>query len=159
MDWLIVNEGEAEDLYYTLRELENQPPSRQRANMSHRELLTVLSAQPAFSKTNIICTLGQDGVIAFIPHFHRPKTVHEEPSFMYFPAAQLQGTVRDTTGAGDCFTGYFVAGLMAFGSHATLGREVQEKDVAEILKTCVQVGHDDFQHSLFPSREIDFDCN
>lgn len=35
-----------------------------------------------------------------------------EPDIVYLPAATLDGPVRDTTGAGDCFAGYFVAGLM-----------------------------------------------
>ncbi|KAG5636848.1 hypothetical protein H0H81_006641 [Sphagnurus paluster] len=141
VDWLIVNEGEAEDLYNALHEANSvriagsSPPEISR---SHHELLVLLSAQPAFLTTNIICTLGKDGVLAFIPAFHRPKTAHETPSFMQLPAATLQGDVRDTTGAGDCFAGYFVQGLMEFGPHAKVGREISEQDLARILKTCVQ---------------------
>ena len=30
----------------------------------------------------------------------------------YLPSAKLDNPVLDTTGAGDCFTGYFVSGLM-----------------------------------------------
>ncbi|KAF5375705.1 hypothetical protein D9615_009362 [Tricholomella constricta] len=142
VDWLIVNEGEAEDLYNALSESEGRHPDTTPniLTRSHRELLSLLSAQPAFATTNIICTLGKDGVLAFIPAFHRPRTAHEAPSFMHFPAATLQGTIRDTTGAGDCFTGYFVQGLMQFGPHARMGRDIREQDVAKILKTCVQVG-------------------
>lgn len=142
--WLIVNEGEAEDLYRALRgsDAEQDDPR------SHHERLFLLSAQPAFSTTNIICTLGKDGVIAYIPALHKPKVAGEEPSFMQFPATTLQGTIRDTTGAGDCFTGYFVQGLMEFGPQARVGDEIQEQDVATILKTCVQVW------SVFPFHVI-----
>jgi len=139
VDWLIVNEGEAEDLYDALCEPDDRRrDSKLSVPRSHRDLLSVLSAQPAFATTNILCTLGKDGVLAFIPAFHQPKTAHEAPSFMHIPAATLQGTVRDTTGAGDCFTGYFVQGLMEFGPHARVGREIREQDVAKILKICVQ---------------------
>ncbi|GLB45170.1 putative catalyzes the phosphorylation of ribose at O-5 in a reaction requiring ATP and magnesium [Lyophyllum shimeji] len=136
VDWLIVNEGEAEDLYNALCEPNGRPAGS--VPRSHRELLSLLSGQPAFATTNIICTLGKDGVLAFIPAFHRPKTAHEAPSFMHFPAATLQGTIRDTTGAGDCFTGYFVQGLMEFGPGARVGDEIREQDVAKILKICIQ---------------------
>ncbi|KAG5642176.1 hypothetical protein DXG03_003439 [Asterophora parasitica] len=139
VDWLIVNEGEAEDLYNALSESHGRRGASPAVSRSHRELLSILSAQPAFATTNIICTLGKDGVLAFIPAFHRPRTAHEAPSFMHFPAATLQGTIRDTTGAGDCFAGYFVQGLMEFGPHARVGREIREHDVAKVLKTCVQV--------------------
>ncbi|KAF8068616.1 Ribokinase-like protein [Lyophyllum atratum] len=139
VDWLVVNEGEAEDLYNALCDPEgHHTHPKSGAPRSHRELLSILSAQPAFATTNIICTLGKDGVLAFIPSFHRPKTAHEAPSFMHFPAATLHGTIRDTTGAGDCFTGYFVQGLMQFGPHARVGREIREQDIAKILKICVQ---------------------
>jgi len=134
IDWLLVNEGEALDLHSVLthQDQENGTPIR--------DIIAGLSDQPPLSQTNIICTLGKDGVLAFIPTCHKPKSLHDAPSFMYFPAAKLQGTTRDTTGAGDCFTGYFVQGLMEFDAHAKVGREIREEDVARILKICVQVG-------------------
>ncbi|KAG5353130.1 hypothetical protein C0989_010152 [Termitomyces sp. Mn162] len=135
VDWLIVNEGEAEDLYKVLSghgSSFGEPPS---------EILLLLSAQPALATTNIICTLGKDGVVAFIPAFHRQKQEynHNTPNFIRLPAAVLQGTIRDTTGAGDCFTGYFVQGLMEFGPQATPGHGIRESDIVSILMTCVQV--------------------
>ncbi|KAF4618194.1 hypothetical protein D9613_011678 [Agrocybe pediades] len=133
VDWLIVNEEEARELYESVAEsaASNTP-------MSIRQLVFHLSAERAFERTNIVCTLGADGVLAFVPAFHRPQTEHEAPSFMHLPAAKLLGEVRDTTGAGDCFTGYFVKGLMDFGPHAVVGTDIKEHDVARILKTCVQ---------------------
>lgn len=141
VDWLLVNEGEALDLYKDLvrSEWDNATTI---SNMSEsppiRELISSLSEQPSLCKANIICTLGKDGVLAFIPTFHKPKSSHDVATFMYFPAAKLQGSIRDTTGAGDCFTGYFVASLMEFGARARVGKEILEDDIAQILKRCVQ---------------------
>jgi ribokinase len=145
IDWLLVNEGEALDLYNALTHpaLESSTSTITPNTMSDcrliGEIIAGLSEHPSLCKTNIICTLGKDGVLAFIPMFHKPKSTQDVPTSMYLPAAKLQGTIRDTTGAGDCFTGYFVEGLMEFGPHARVGREIQEEDVARILKRCVQV--------------------
>ena len=135
IDWLIVNESEATGICRSL----NRSRANTTANMSTRELVFLLSAHPSFATTNIICTLGGDGVLAFIPTFHRPKTAHEAPSFMHLQAARLQGEIRDTTGAGDCFTGYFVQGLMEFGPYAKVGKTVREQEIARILKMSVYV--------------------
>lgn len=131
VDWLIVNESEASDLYGALSD------ERASRSMSTREIVFRLSTQPPLLTTNIICTLGPEGVLAFIPIFHRPQTEHDAPSFMHLPAAKVQA--KDTTGAGDCFTGYFVQGLMEFGPHASVGKEIRETELAKILRTCVQV--------------------
>lgn len=133
IDWLIVNEAEAAGICRSL----NRSRANTTANMSTRELVFLLSAHPSFATTNIICTLGGDGVLAFIPTFHRPKTAHEAPSFMHLQAAKLQGEIRDTTGAGDCFTGYFVQGLMEFGPYAKVGKTIREQEIARILKMSV----------------------
>ena len=135
IDWLIVNEAEATGICRSL----NRSRANTTANMSTRELVFLLSAHPSFATTNIICTLGGDGVLAFIPTFHRPKTAHEAPSFMHLQAAKLQGEIRDTTGAGDCFTGYFVQGLMEFGPYAKVGKTIREQEIARILKMSVYV--------------------
>ena len=135
VDWLVINETEAEGLYLSMMDTEGAPSP----SVSTREILIMLSAQPLFKETNIVCTLGADGVLAFIPTFHRPITSHEVPSFIYMPAARLQGEIRDSTGAGDCFTGYFVQGLMEFGPHAMIGKDIKELDITRILKRCVYV--------------------
>ena len=141
--WLILNEGETRGLYQALisdvqkNQLGLQPMI---TTMSTRELVSSLSSVPKLQKTNIICTLGANGVLAFIPRFHRPRTNNETPSFMYLPAAKLVGGgVKDTTGAGDTFTGYFVQGIMEFGSGAEVGQDIGETDVMRVLKVCVQV--------------------
>ena len=131
VDWLIVNETEAEGLYLSMSGMEGTPPS-----ISTREVLILLSAQPLFKETNIVCTLGADGVLACIPTFHRPITA---ASLIYLPAATLQGEIRDSTGAGDCFTGYFVQGLMEFGPDAVVGKDIKEPDITQMLKRSVYV--------------------
>jgi ribokinase len=146
--WLIVNEAEAEGLYHSIAEASS--PGRK--GLSTKELVFGLSAQPALKDTNIICTLGSDGVLAFIPTFHRPKTAHEAPSFMHLPAARLMGDVKDTTGAGDCFTGYFVQGLMEYGPRGKVGEDIRENDVARILKICVYVGFCDISFWEFEAQ-------
>jgi len=134
VNWLIVNEGEAQDLYSAFRVSHKDATPF----LSNDELLAALSALPSFSTTNIICTLGKAGVLAFIPAFHRPKSIVDRPSIIGFPAAILQNPVRDTTGAGDCFTGYFVQGLMELGPNAKVGAGIQESDIARILKKCIE---------------------
>ena len=145
VDWLIVNEGEARDLYSALQG--EASPS------SHHALITALSGLPSFTITNIIYTLGKDGVIAFIPAFHRSKKVPDSLSFMHIPAAELRGAVRDTTGAGDCFTGYFVQGLMELGRLAKVGADIDEISIVNILKRCVQASTCNNRH-FFPRHTL-----
>lgn len=149
--WLIVNEGETRGLYQALisdvqkNQLELQPMI---TTMSTRELVSSLSSVPKLQKTNIICTLGANGVLAFIPRFHRPRTNNETPSFMYLPAAKLVGGVNDTTGAGDTFTGYFAQGIMEFGPGAEVGQDIGETDMMRVLKICIQVSRLSFLYSV-----------
>ena len=53
---------------------------------------------------------------------------------LYFSTAALEGSERDTTGAGDRFTGYFVASLMRIGS-----KQLAKGDAVELLRLSVQV--------------------
>jgi len=141
IDWLIVNESEAHGLYRAMRSSGTSATQSPIAVMPNRDLLFALSVLPKFENINIVCTLGADGVLAFLPTFHRPKTQHETASFMYLPAAKLMGGVKDTTGAGDCFTGFFVQGLMEFGPIAQVGKDIREHDIAKILKISVYVSY------------------
>jgi len=124
--WLIVNSGEALDLCTAL-ELDLQDASAGGSAVdTARPLLSRLSSH--MPTTNVVCTLGADGVLAQL-------TLLGEAEPVYLPAAKLQGTTRDTTGAGDCFTGYMVAGLMR------LEEQVQTIAVADhvaVLKRAVQ---------------------
>lgn len=136
-----MNEVETRDLYQALTSdpLIHRPEQLLVSTMSTRELVGSLSALPKLRMTNIICTLGSNGVLAYMPTFHQPKTENETPSFMYLPAAKVVGGVKDTTGAGDTFAGYFVRGIMEFGPGAKVGKEIREADIMKILIFCVQV--------------------
>ncbi|KAJ7621326.1 Ribokinase-like protein [Roridomyces roridus] len=98
-------DGEAFDLCSALG-LEmtnlNKPDPSVSARAAAKPLLSLLAAH--LPTTNIVCTLGAHGVLANLTLL--AATIH-------IPAAELQGSERDTTGAGDCFTGYMVAGLMS----------------------------------------------
>ncbi|KAF4598360.1 Ribokinase [Pleurotus pulmonarius] len=121
LDWLIVNQGEATTLCEIFTEesiLEDTPIP---------EIITKLCNSPGFYRsTNIICTLGAKGVFARTPH-----------GTIALPAASLQGPVIDTTGAGDCFTGFFVAGLMEH-SVSKASTTLSLPELEAILRTSVE---------------------
>jgi ribokinase len=134
LSWLIVNEGEAETLLRIIgRSLWNDDVEEENYADWPRDnnmrvafsTLSKLSRCKALSSTGIVCTLGAKGVVA---SRHNPREI------LYVPAATLQGSVRDTTGAGDCFTGYFVAGLMQFEK-----KQLSQNEMEEILQHSVQV--------------------
>ncbi|KAK2464485.1 hypothetical protein APHAL10511_003464 [Amanita phalloides] len=123
VNWLIVNEGEAKDLFHAT--IGQEAPVWRDAE----EMLRSMVALPLFHKTNIICTIGARGVIAILPDFGS-----DSPTVICIPAAKVLSGVNDTTGAGDCFTGYFVQGLMKL---AMLGREMTAADIEKILRFAV----------------------
>ncbi|KAJ3771246.1 Ribokinase-like protein [Lentinula raphanica] len=146
ISWLIVNEGEASDLCNSLsrKPADSTVPRNGEApfveNISvYPTLLRLSSYMP---KTNIVCTLGAEGVLALVPSFRnitapitsQPATT-SQPELISLPAIKLQDGVIDTTGAGDCFTGYLVAGLMKLHDE---GVEFQREGVVSILKRCIQ---------------------
>jgi ribokinase len=134
LSWLIVNEGEAEILLRVMgRNSRNDDAEEEYHTDWPRDnnvrvafsTLSKLSRCNALASTGIVCTLGAKGVVASLSGLRET---------LYFPAAMLQGNVRDTTGAGDCFTGYFVAGLMHFGN-----KQLSQNEMIEILQSSVQV--------------------
>ena len=128
VDWLLINEGEGNAL------LEGLSPDSGSSGSSETSIIQKLANIPAFKNTNIIYTLGSRGAMAYIPSLHSANTLHA-------PAAQLQGQVRDTTGAGDCFTGFFVAGIMQLDRY-TIGKG----DVERLLEVCNQVSTPSLSH-------------
>ncbi|KAJ7182817.1 Ribokinase-like protein [Mycena crocata] len=124
LTWLIVNSGEALDLCKAL-DL-NVPDSNESASALDVAKPLLLRLSSYMTTTNVVCTLGADGVLAKF-------TLVDEPEPVYLPAAKLQGTTRDTTGAGDCFTGYMVAGLMRFED-----KRPTAADYISVLERCVQ---------------------
>ncbi|ODO06818.1 hypothetical protein I350_04178 [Cryptococcus amylolentus CBS 6273] len=117
LSWLIVNEGELGDLLLAFGSTANpgtvsEDELREKASAGILEL----AANEYFSPSvGIICTLGAKGILYYQPG----------QKVGYYPAAKLQYPVKDTTGAGDCFAGYFVAGLMS-------GQSLEE-----VLQSCL----------------------
>jgi len=74
-----------------------------------------------------VCTVGSLGVVV-LPS-GKQQAIH-------VPAAKLDGPVVDTTGAGDCFTGYLIAGFLELGAGdpAVLSAEQLE----EVVKVAVR---------------------
>ena len=101
LNWLIVNEGELHSLSsaFHVGPGRNPPPEDQRFFPLFR-MDRLSSKLGEKNQVNIICTLGANGI----------AVVNGMEAFI-LPAARLLGGLKDTTGAGDCFTGYFAAGL------------------------------------------------
>ena len=134
LSWLIVNEGEAESLLRVIRgnhhyhEVEEEYPVDWPDDNNIRSTFSTLNGLchgDHLSSTNVVCTLGAAGILV---------SIHGLGEIIYFPAAVLEGDVRDTTGAGDCFTGYFVACLMQSGS-----TQLSKGEVVNLLRLSVQV--------------------
>ena len=136
LSWLVVNEGEARDLLTSVGEPHSAdtielvvPPGW--SSELHTDILSAhaigskLSGHPKFKGVNIICTLGSAGLIAFV-------CSDQDTEARYLPAEKLNGPVVDTTGAGDCFTGYFVAGLMGF-------KQGHKGDLVGVLNASIKV--------------------
>ncbi|GFZ50004.1 hypothetical protein JCM24511_07757 [Saitozyma sp. JCM 24511] len=113
LSWLIVNEGELGDLLQAFEiPLSSSPDLRTKAE---EELLALHKSKSFHPDVSIICTLGAQGILYFQPG----------QAVGHLPAATLLHPLKDTTGAGDCFAGYFVAGLMR-------GLELEQ-----VLTTCL----------------------
>jgi ribokinase len=110
-----VNEGELVDLLQAFEiPLSSSSDLRSKAE---EELLALHKSKSFHPDVSIICTLGAQGIL----YFQQGQAVG------HLPAAKLQNPLKDTTGAGDCFAGYFVAGLMR-------GLELEQ-----VLRTCLTV--------------------
>lgn len=134
LSWLIVNEGEAGSLLRVIggksqhREIDGAYPANSPDDNNIRSAFSALNRLclgEQLASTSVVCTLGAAGVLA---------SIRGLGEILYFPAAALEGNVRDTTGAGDCFTGYFVANLMHFGS-----KPLAKGDAVDLLRLSVQV--------------------
>ncbi|WVW87026.1 hypothetical protein I302_109082 [Kwoniella bestiolae CBS 10118] len=127
LSWLIVNEGELFDLLDAFDE--SQTKKKKQQNLEELELeelkkrstegILNLHRNSYFSKDiNIICTLGSKGIL-----YSNPTSGSDDVG--HLPAGKLVNPLKDTTGAGDCFAGYFVAGLM------------RGEGLEQVLKTCL----------------------
>ncbi|THH32869.1 hypothetical protein EUX98_g1347 [Antrodiella citrinella] len=127
VDWLIVNEGEAEELYTALTDKEYTAtrvvlppnwPSNTTLAGAHLLLHCLRDLDSFPSTVSLVCTLGSLGVVVL------PARTDAEA--IYVPAAKLAGPVVDTTGAGDCFAGYLVAGFLERGHQDPVGLSAAE---------------------------------
>lgn len=134
LNWLILNQGEATSLLDAFSAT-TTPHNTDTSAIDLPDVIThdvfgllrSLRHYPQFSPSiNIVCTLGARGVLASAKGSDDP---------IYVPVAKLDGPVVDTTGAGDCFTGYLVAGLMEKKDPRVL---VDRNGLEQLLKTAVQ---------------------
>ncbi|KAM0791988.1 hypothetical protein ACM66B_007101 [Microbotryomycetes sp. NB124-2] len=128
LDWLIVNQGEAREIYKLYEEIvmddssvygrpsddfDVGPLDDEQAEAVQR--LSTLLANVTLSDINltgIVMTMGSEGSVVFLnPHGLAGEGDFYGPKMWRIPAGKLVNPVRNTTGAGDCFTGYFVTML------------------------------------------------
>ncbi|RKP24922.1 Ribokinase-like protein, partial [Syncephalis pseudoplumigaleata] len=120
VDICIVNETEASHL---LRLLDDAPDTAS----SPSDLVERLFSRFA-NLSGVIVTLGAEGVVA---QFNTATPGADQPAAaetIRLPACPIKEKVVDTTGAGDTFIGYLVAGLIAEGwrPHSPLPRATIE---------------------------------
>ena len=118
--WLVINAEEARGVLAALGGLESADP---------REVLERLVALPVLSATGIVCTLGARGVVAAV------RGSEAAVETVTVAAAALRGAVRDTTGAGDCFTGYFAQGVVCLCGPGS----PRADEIKRVLEICVVV--------------------
>ncbi|KAI1301146.1 hypothetical protein EDD11_005794 [Mortierella claussenii] len=107
VDYLLINEIEAQGLYSFLTSPKGSDPD----SVSSSSHITASESFPVLEKaygqiSGIIITLGGDGLVA------RFRINEEDEKLKEFRMGIVKSTVVNTTGAGDTFTGYFVANLV-----------------------------------------------
>lgn len=135
LDWLIVNQGEMEQIYESLVG-EKLCPSDSPADAIKN---AVRLYEQLGKRTNIICTLGGQGVI----YLRSPPGVTQgsgQPESCHLPAAKLLNPIKDTTGAGDCFMGTLAAGLARLANEGKRdNQDVSAEEFQLVIKTCLTV--------------------
>ncbi|CAG8517952.1 3506_t:CDS:2 [Paraglomus brasilianum] len=129
VDHLILNQHEARQIHPQLSLSRNSDSKQRSDDIAGREtddisdlriIMNDISA--AFPRiTTIIITLGRHGVIA--------KFKGDDDVFQW---DAVKSVARDTTAAGDCFTGYYVAGLIR-------GFSVDEPVSGERMKNAIKM--------------------
>ena len=128
LSWLIVNEGELESLLEAFGiEKTRRGTAASLQNGVKKELRQLYECQQFARTVSVICTIGAEGIL----YLQSPADTSHTPSVGHIAAAPLKNALRDTTGAGDCFAGYFVAGLMR--------QKEGEKLEEVVLPTCLTV--------------------
>ncbi|KAF9104295.1 hypothetical protein BGX27_010146 [Mortierella sp. AM989] len=105
VDYLLINEIEAQELHSYLTAKAGSTLSSSSSHITASESFPVLEkAYPQIS--GIIITLGGDGLVA------RFRIKEEDNELKEFRMGIVKNEIVNTTGAGDTFTGYFVANLV-----------------------------------------------
>lgn len=115
LGWLVVNEGEMQTLLAALpdapesanssstaAEIESVPEKLRPLLLELYRLAGHPLLRSATSPPGLILTLGAAGSVTLAP----------SSAPFHTPSAPLEGSYRDTTGAGDTFLGFFVGSLM-----------------------------------------------
>ncbi|KAF9428125.1 hypothetical protein BGZ76_002055 [Entomortierella beljakovae] len=105
VDYLLINEIEAQEFHSYLTSKAKGHPISTSSNISPSECLEALEREYV-QISGIILTLGGDGLVA------RFRINQEEDKLKEFKMGIVQNDVVNTTGAGDTFSGYFVANLV-----------------------------------------------
>ncbi|GAA5926476.1 putative ribokinase [Sporobolomyces koalae] len=122
LDWLLINEGEGQDLAAVL-----SPTGSTTAAISQpEEILRILRETKLSGLTGILMTRGADGVMAGL----------KGGDIVSVGAGKVEGGVVDTTGAGDCFTGFFATLLSTLSPQAS----IEPAKIKQILEIACQAG-------------------
>jgi ribokinase len=127
VSWLIVNEGEIQDLLHAFGISSSSNPATQSPGAQDRvnedkvvdDFKALANSELFRGKVRIVCTLGAQGLMW--------ATDGQASDVSRKGAGKLKNPVKDTTGAGDCFLGYLTAGLM------------RGESVEQALDTCLAV--------------------
>ncbi|GAA6059656.1 hypothetical protein JCM10212_004159 [Sporobolomyces blumeae] len=109
LDWLLINEGEGKDLVAALSQESESSVAPSTAD-SPEDVMRQLRQGRLGSLTGIIMTLGGEGAMA---------SLRGSETLVRVPAGKLAGPVTDTTGAGDCLSGFFATLLSTVESSST----------------------------------------
>ncbi|TIA93536.1 hypothetical protein E3P81_00876 [Wallemia ichthyophaga] len=106
LSYLILNQGEAMDLYNSLvGQGQHAQHAHSHSQQSPQHLLDALTTHPlTASIEGVIITLGSEGLVARVK-------IDNTPHDYCLPSTKVNAI--DTTGAGDTFAGYFVAACMS----------------------------------------------
>lgn len=115
LSWLLLNEGEAGDLLAVL--------GGQAAGKGAEGLLAGLQAVDRLAGVGLVVTCGAEGVVASAGE-----------GVVRAAAGELRGKAVDTTGAGDCFTGFFATLL----SQVVPGRTPSAAELHAVLAVACQ---------------------
>jgi ribokinase len=144
LEWLIVNQGEMATIYESLvGKMDSISDSEESPDKVIENALQLYKKLEC--RTSILCTLGSQGVI-YVRSLSKSSrgtdadTNIDNSEAGHLPAAKLLNPIKDTTGAGDCFMGFFAAGMARLAESDSGSKSDVSKEVfTDVLKTCLVV--------------------